>query len=245
MKISLNIDGADYMVLPIPPPKSPTGLILAPSGVPIAVTMLDDLGTWTGEHDEATAGTATPTTKYPVLIGGRFARLFQSIFTDNGGARFHTVYGSDPTAKNFIYAGDLYFESVTDLAQMELDNNQVTADGKTYIFGCQCDKASGFWDVTFCDTGSHWKPTGFKGDPSTWPVNQWLHFEIACHRDDAGNITYDAIHFNGTTTAIGVTLAAALALQWTPGAMLVNFQLGGDGSGTINAYGSNLQIARW
>jgi hypothetical protein len=255
--VKLNIDGVDYtctavVVDPLPPPPVPpvvppaSGLVLLPAGVTPTITLLDALTNWQGEHDGATSGTASGTTSYPVSIGGRQARAFPSDYTSHGGFRYHVQYATDLTAKNFIYAGDLYFDSEFP-AQMELDNNQVTADGKTYIFGVQANKNSGKWDITKQDTQCHWVPSSAKGDPTQWPTKQWLHFEIASHRDDLGNITYDAVHLNGVTQQIGTVLPSARNIGWTKGHLLVNVQLGGasSGSGSIRCYGSNLQVARW
>lgn len=254
--IKLSIDGVEYACTPVPSPVSKTGLRLVPvSADPtVIVAPLDALATWVGEYDGATQGSANGSTTYPVLIGGRQARKFTSSFTDNGGFRFHTVYGTDTVKKNFVYAGDLYFQAVAGLGQMELDNNQVTADGQTYIYGCQCNANSGAWDITKTiqpvppakEGNCAWVPTAFKGSPQRFALNRWLHFEIASHRDDAGNITYDAIFFDGVTALIGTTLPASLSLGWEQGIMLVNFQLGGAGaSGNLTAYANNLQVARW
>jgi hypothetical protein len=250
--------GVPPVVPPVvpPPPVPVSGLLLLPAGVTPVITQLDALTTWQGEWDAATnsggknaAGATIPgavgTTTYPVTIGGRTARAFPSDYTNHGGFRYHVHYGSDTTHKNFIYSGNLYFDGELP-AQMELDNNQVTADGKTYIYGVQCNSNDGFWDITRQDTGCHWQASTAKGNPKTWPTKTWLHFEIMSHRDDAGNITYDAVHFNGTTQKIGTTLASARNIGWGIGSLLVNFQLGGASSaGSIRAYANGLQVARW
>ena len=252
MIIKLNIDGVDYAVtaiVPLPPPPvaSPTGLFLIPSGVTPTIVDLDTLD-WLSEKDTGTPGTATGTTSYPVDIGGRTtARLFTSDFTGFGGYRHHVHYANDETADHFIYAGDLYIDSIQPIAQLELDNNQVTVDGSTYIFGSQMNMNDKSWDV--CSTNGkncHWNGSTLIADPSKLLVGEWLHFEIMSHRDSAGNVTYDAINFNGTTTLIGKTYPSSLKLNWSLGACLVNLQLGGNGAaGSIKLYGSNMQVARW
>ena len=255
MQIKLSIDNGagfvDYQCAPI----SPTGLLLVPADVVPTVIGLDALP-WTGVFDEATKSPATGIasaagiSSFPVAIGGRAARSFPSTYIANGGLRYHCPYANDTKAHNFVYAGDLWFDDLTPLGQMELDNNQVTVDGKTYIFGVQANNNSGSWDVTSTNQvtkACKWNPTAAKGCPNLWPAKQWLHFEIASHRDDAGNITYDAIHFNGTTMALGVTYAASLGLKWAIGVCLVNLQIDGalSSSGSILVYGSNFQMARW
>jgi hypothetical protein len=230
-----------------PPPTS--GLLLLPAGVKPTIVDLDDIAGWTGEHDGATSGFASGTTSYPVAIGIRQARAFPSDYTKNGGFRYHVHYATDTAAHSFIYAGDLWFDTAELPAQMELDNNQTDAAQKTYIFGVQCNANDGQWDITMQDTACHWKPSGAKGNPKNWPVKTWLHFEILCHRDEFGNITYDTVYFNGTTQKIGVVLPSARKLSpaWSVGSCLVNLQLGGASavSGSIRCYGSNMQVARW
>ena len=241
--VKLNIDGVDYAVTPA---LSPTGLLLVPAGITPVIDKLDALTGWIGVHDAATIGTAAGTTVYPVTVGGRTTRSFSNTYTNFGGIRYHCRYDLDIKSSHFVYAGDLYFDSTVGLAQMELDNNQVTADGKTYIFGAQFNANDGKLDITKTDTACHWVPTAMAGNPKNWPLKTWLHFEIATHRDNLGNITYDAAHFNGITQKINATMPSSLMLGWGVGILLANFQLGGDGaSGSITAYASNLQVAKW
>jgi hypothetical protein len=250
------VETAPAVIVP-PPSPPPTGLVLLPAGIKPTITQLDALTNWAGEWDNATnsggkdaSGNTIPgakgATSYPVAMGGRQARAFPSDYLNHGGMRYHVQYATDTAAKNFIYAGDLYFDGELP-AQMELDNNQVTADKKTVIYGVQCNKNDGLWDITYQDTRCHWKGSTAKGDPTQWPTKTWLHFEIMCSRDDIGNITYQAVHFNGVTQQINTVLPSARALGWTVGHCLVNLQLGGASStaGSIRCYGSNLQVARW
>jgi hypothetical protein len=239
--IKLNIDGVDYACTPS------NGFLLVPSWITPTVVNLDALTGWSGEKDAGTKGTAVGTSAYPVNVGGRIARSFPSDYTNYGGMRYHCNYATDMNSHNFVYAGDLWFDDPAPLGQMELDNNQVTADGRTYIFGCQANNNDGAWDVTEAISASQWVITPAKGCPKTWPAKQWMHFEIASHRDDAGNVTYDAVHFNGATQAIGMTLPASLMLNWKRGDCVVNWQENGalPGAGSIRAYGSNTRVARW
>ena len=233
---------------PTPPPTPPPtlGLVLLPAGVKPQITQLDALTNWLGEHDGATNGGAQGGSAYPVTIGGRQARSFPSDYSNHGGMRYHVHYDTDTQAKHFIYAGDLYVEDPSQIAQMELDNNQVTQDGKTYIYGCQFNANDNSFDITWQDTQCHWKPSSAKGNPKQWPAKTWLHFEILSHRDDAGNITYDAVHLDGKTQQIGTTLPSARNIGWGVGHLLVNLQIGGaNASGSARVYGSNLQVARW
>ena len=232
----------------VPPPIPASGFYLLPSGVTPTVVQLDALTTWAGEWHNATSGTATGTTTYPVTIDGRQARSFPSTYTKNGGLRYHVQYAIDTKATHFIYAGDLWIDDPTQIAQMELDNNQVDTAQKVYIYGVQCNKNSGKWDITKQDTTCHWIPSTAKGDPTQWPAKRWLHFEIMSHRDNAGNITYDAVYLDGVTQLINQSLPSARKILpvWGVGHLLVNLQLGGaNASGSIQAYGSGLKVARW
>lgn len=255
MNIQLTLDDGTELIGTVQPKPipSPTGLLLVPPNVAPTLSFLDALTTWLFEFDKGTQVDATTgavgSTQYPVLVGGRQARQFNSTFTNNGGVRFHAIYGNDPGARNFVFAGDLWVTSVAQLGQMELDNNQIDAQGNTYIYGCQCNSADGAWDVASSDPqtkSNKWNPTPVKGSPANFPPNQWLHFELAHHRDDAGNITYDAIHFNGVTEPVGMTVVGAMPLGWTPdGDLLVNFQINGLGNGQMSVWASNLRVARW
>lgn len=248
MNIKLNIDGVDYTCTPNPPPPPPFGLFLLPAGVVPAITKLDALA-WVGTKDAATAGTATFQTEYPVTVGGKQARSFSTKYALGAGVRFSCIYEplNDPTSTHFIYAGYLWIDDPSQVGQMELDNNQVTADGRTYIFGVQANANDGCWDITTMDPNARWLPTPAKANLHSWPAKTWLRFEIMSHRDNAGNITYDAIYLNGTTVQIGKTLPSAQKLGWNIGRLLVNWQLGGlsGKSGAIQAYGSEIEVAKW
>ncbi len=246
MNISLTIDGVAYTVTPTVVPPPPSGLFLLPAGVNPTVVNLDAL-VWQGTKDAATSGIATFATTYPLAISGKQARQFSTSYTNHAGVRFSCRYADgDTTSTHFIYAGELWIDDPTQIAQMELDNNQVTADGKTYIFGVQANANDGFWDITEMNPGSHWTPTTLKVNPRTWPAKTWIHFEIMSHRDNAGKVTYDAIYFNGVTMQIGKTLASAENIGWTIGRLLVNWQLGGAwAAGSILTYGSGLVVAKW
>jgi len=248
--LTATITEAAPAALPPPPPPAPAfGLVLLPAGITPTIVELDALKTWAGEWDNATSGSATGATSYPVTIGGRTARAFPSDYKKNGGMRYHVQYAIDSKAQHFIYAGDLWIEDPTQIAQMELDNNQVDVAQKVYIYGVQANKNSGKWDITKQDTACHWIPSPAKADPTLWPANKWLHFEIASHRDDAGNITYDAVHLDGVTQLINQTLPSARKILpvWGMGHLLVNLQLGGASNvgGSIRVYGNGLKVARW
>ena len=103
------------------------------------------------------------------------------------------------------------------IANIELDLNQVMANGQTVIFGFQCDGWSDTWDYTI-NAGTPQKP-----------VDQWLHCTpaatratgrptpgITCRssysRDSQGNVTYQSVWFDGVEQDINATVPSAFAL---------------------------------
>jgi hypothetical protein len=242
--VTLTIDGVPYTCTP---PVPINGLHLLPGSVTPKIVSLDALA-WSGVHDAATSGTATGATAYPVTVGGKVARSLTSDYTDGGGIRYHCVYAEgDTVSDHFILAGWLWLDNPATISQVELDNNQVTADGKTYIFGCQANANDGFWDITNMSPSDHWNATPIKTNPKNWPAKTWVRFEIMAHRDSVGNHTYDGIYFNGAAYEIGMTLPGAAVLGWAVGTLLANIQLGGNSgeSGSILVYASGLQVAKW
>ena len=77
------------------------------------------------------------------------AREFLTTYTNFGGERYSVLFGSDSTATNFFYDTWIYLASpMNDVANIEMDLNQVMSNGETVIFGFQCDGWSGTWDYT-------------------------------------------------------------------------------------------------
>ena len=111
---------------------------------------------WKAEYDTGTgSGSATGAmslVNQPSLSGT--ARQFVTTTTNYGGERYSDLFGTDAAATNFLYDGWIYLAGpTTGIANIEMDLNQVMANGQTVIFGFQCDGWSGTWDYT-ANTGT-------------------------------------------------------------------------------------------
>jgi hypothetical protein len=197
-------------------------------------------GTWLGVHDTGTPGTSTGTSAY---ISPTVGRNFNFTYTGNGGERYSLFFASDTTSQNFCYDLEVAFTDPTQVLNMELDMNQVMADGRTVVFDCQCASGSGSWEY------NNWHASTILGNPQTWGISTYHHIRIFWHRDVTGNITtWDGVEFDGVYTAFGVSPAnTAASLGWAVARLVINFQIEGtsSGSGTVDAYGRNIQVWRW
>ena len=210
---------------------------------------------WAWAFDPGTLGTASGSTQIvtaPSLSGK--ARQHTFSFTNYGGERYHTTIGADPAATHFIYDAQVMLTNPAAVANIEMDMNQVLANGDTVIYGVQCDGWQGTWDYTV-NTGTRTSPidTWVHSNipcpaPKTWTANTWHHIQISYFRDTVGNVTYETVVLDGKQTDFaGATGNSAFALGWGS-TLLTNFQLDGlgtNGAGSATAYLDNLTISRW
>lgn len=235
----------------------PAGSTLAPSSArsvpPDAISSgtLDGSGKWLFNHDPDTPGTSQGWTLYPVagLTDDNAARQFRATYTAKGGEIFHLQFTSDIRATHFIYDANIMLDDPKQLQNLELDMNQVMADGRTVIFGTQCSSGSGTWEYTTVSDGhTHWHPSNIRCNVQSWPAKTWRHIQIASERDSDGNVTYDWVCLDGACNdfqnAWGLS---AEHLGWSVGHLLLNFQLDGSShdSGEMTAYVDKLTIYRW
>lgn len=212
---------------------------------------IQTLQTWVGNHDPGTSGDSTGSTKTvstPSLSG--HSRQFIVSATDNGGEIFHTVFGSaDAVSTSFVYDADILLQSPGPILNIEMDLNQVLANGDTVIFGVQCDGAVGKWDITV-NAGTplksidKWLPTTATCPaPSTWEPDVWHHVEITYRRDVAGWVTYESVSLDGNSQALdNTTVPSAFTLGWTP-VLLTNFQIDINGNGgPTTVYVDNMTV---
>jgi hypothetical protein len=206
---------------------------------------------WRWEHDSDTKGGSNGMSSYPIYPDGRNGlpgRQFVTWYSGNGGERYHLTFGHDTNATHFIYEANVYLVDPTQIENVEMDMNQVLADGRTVIFGTQCSAHSNSWEYTYVNnTGTHWHASNIHCNPHDWGAKKWHKVQIAYHRDDDGNVTYDWVGFDGVYTDFqGATVPSAESLRWTPGELLLNFQIDGAyKSGVMDAYLNNLAIYRW
>ena len=218
----------------------------------VSVSSIQALSNWRGIHDTGTNGNSSGTM---ALVGSPShagtPRQFVSTFTHGGGLRYWVSFGDDTTATNFFYDGWVYVTNdATSIANVEMDMNQVMANGQTVIFGVQCDGYSSTWDYTE-NLGTpqtpkgHWAHSKAACNPRSWTRNAWHHVQINYSRSDTGRVTYKSVYFDGVQSQINATAPSAYASGWGP-TLLTNFQVDGLGaSGSSTVYLDDLTVYRW
>jgi len=204
---------------------------------------------WAFEKDEAVSGGARGSSVFPATTPlYDEAREFYMTYSQRGAVRWHISFANDTKATHFVYDTYVYIVDPTQVANLELDMNQVMSDGRTVIFGTQCSVYSKTWEYTLVAHGTQWHPSNIPCNPQNWAAKTWHHVQIASHRDDKGNVTYDWVNLDGVHSEfVNATVNSAEALGWQKGTLLINFQLDGaskDG-GTITAYAHNVTVLRW
>ncbi len=223
-------------------------------GIPsyaVSSAYLNQSGGWAWSHDGGTGGGSTGYSSYPVgnpSMDGQ-ARQFYVAYGNRGGEIYHVNFGTDENATHFVYDTYVYMADPGQVANIELDMNQVASNGATIIYGTQCSSYSGTWEFVTVSGGSpHWHPSNLSCSPQSWSAYTWHHVQIASHRDNSGNVTYDWVALDGDTRNFsGAYGYDQLFLGWGRGALVVNFQLDGAywGSGSMNAYIDKMTIHRW
>lgn len=210
------------------------------------------MNTWKDAYDSGTPGNSGGTmtmVDQPSLSGQ--ARQFSSTYTNGGGERYWASFGHDTLATHFLYDTWVYLDSsVEDIANLEMDMNQVMPNGQTVIFGVQCDGFSNTWDYTV-NTGNPWNPSDqwrhsyAKCTPGAWSPYTWHHVQMLYSRDGSGNVTYKTVWFDNVENPIWITVPSSFALGWSP-VLLTNFQVDGfAASASSTVYVDNLTVYRW
>lgn len=204
---------------------------------------------WAFEQDAGVPGSARGSTVYPATTPAYDdAREFYMTYSKHGGVRWHISFAKDASATHFVYDTYVYLVNPAQVANLELDMNQVMSNGKTVIFGTQCSSYSKTWEYTYTSGGSHWKPSNIPCNPKNWAAKSWHHIQIASHRNSSGTVTYDWVNVDGTHSVFkNATVYSALSLGWAKGDLLINYQMDGAnaGSGSITAYIHKMTIFRW
>ena len=211
------------------------------------------MSNWEAANDTATGGGSS--TGLMELVGAPSlsgsARRFVTSFSNAAGERYDVSFGADIAAENFLYDGWVYIAgSSSMIANLEMDMNQVTANGQTVIYGIQCDGYSSTWDYT-ANTGSPSKPvdkwfhTTAHCNPREWGTNSWHHVQLLYSRNLLGQVIYKSIWLDNIESPLNVTVPSTFALGWGS-TLLTNFQVDGLGaSGTSNVYLDKLTVYRW
>jgi hypothetical protein len=214
---------------------------------------LQALSSWKATHDTKGAGRATGTTKLvssPALKGS--SRMFESDFEGSGDMRYSLDFGDDSTSTNFFYDNWVYLTKDShEIGVIEMDMNQVIPNGKTVIYGFQCDGWNGKWDYAGNTHGTKhpytgWISSGKPCNPRDWKIDTWHHIQVSYSRNATGTVTYDYVIFDGDTIPIHRTVFSAYAIGWGRGKLITNFQVDGYGAkGSNTAYIDELSISRW
>ncbi|HEY2860109.1 MAG TPA: hypothetical protein VGJ21_16950 [Terracidiphilus sp.] len=229
--------------------------ILAVSALTRATTVtgIQKGGTWHATHDAGTPGASSGWSgivSSPSMSGA--ARHLSTSYKNYGGERYEKSIADDIYANNFSYDAWVYIkDSASGVKNIEMDLNQVIANGWTVIMGFQCDSWSGTWDYT-ANKGTATKPddkwihSSVGCNTKNWAVNKWHHIQIAYYRDKDGYVTYQSVAFDGVTHKIGARVFSGFSLGWGK-TILTNFQIDG---GTTYASGSNvfldeLKVSYW
>jgi hypothetical protein len=219
------------------------------------VNAIQAMSGWKALYDTGTSGSAggatgaTSIVDTPSLSGE--AREFDTTYSGSGGERYDISFGHDTVSAHFLYDTWVYFgASVSDVANLEMDVNQVMANGETVLYGFQCDGYTKTWDYT-TNAGTpeipkdEWLHSSAACNLQDWSVDTWHHVQVAYSRDDAGNVTYQSVWLDDVEQDLNVTVPSAFALGWGP-TLVANVQMDGLGaSGSSTVYMDNLTVYRW
>lgn len=212
---------------------------------------LDGIGGWAAEHDAGTPGSSKGSMVYPAHPDGTFSetREFYMTYSNHGGERWHVSFANNPSSTNFGFDVYVYIVNPSQVANLELDLNQVMSNGETVIYGTQCSSYSKTWEYSYTSGGKpHWKSSGIGCNPLTWSARTWHHIQIGYHRNSSGVVTHDWVNFDSSHhTFSGATGASALKLGWGKGTLLLNYQIDGSskGSGSVTSYIHKMTIFHW
>jgi hypothetical protein len=221
----------------------------------VAVTNIESLSNWVAELDTATGNNASATGTSSLVstpsVNGT-SRQFATTTSNYGGERYHISFGADTAASNFLYDGWVYLGAGNaNVANLEFDMNQVTANGQTVIYGFQCDSWSKTWDYTgnagtATAPNDTWLHSTQACNLANWTPNAWHHVQISYSRDNSGNVTYNSVWLDGVEQDLNAKVYSSFALGWSP-SLLTNFQVDGNTTAASDStvYLDNLTIYRW
>ena len=201
-------------------------------------------------HDLGTPGDANCSNNYPVTgIFEDDTRTFAMTYTGAGGVRWADTFANDTATTHYVYDTVVQSPDWSHVANLELDINQVKADGNTAILGTQCGSYSKTWEITRIGSDGkwHWFPTNVFCNPLTWTPNTPHHVRIFGTMTASGVSTYIGVELDGQYSAFtNGTAATGKDLAWGVGVNLANFQIDGLGaSGTATISSDRLTIIRW
>lgn len=216
----------------------------------VASADLDAASNWQGEHDSGTPGGSKGSTVFPATTPVYDdAREFYMTYSARGGERWHDSFRNDSTSTHFALDTYVYVVNPDQLANLELDLNQVMSNGATVIYGTQCSVYSHSWEWTYyANGGFHWHASNISCNTTTWKANTWHHIQIGFHRDNNGYVTHDWVEFDGVHSNFsGAAASSAKSLGWAKGSQIMNIQMDGysKSSGSITAYFHKTTFYEW
>jgi hypothetical protein len=232
-------------VPPPPPPPPPPGITIPGNAIQIGI---ENRTNWIAVHDAGTPGAVqTIVNTYNATTG---VRTHSMTYTGNGGTRWSVSLGSaayDTVATHFVYDVFVTSPNWLQVKNLELDANQVLANGDTVIYGMQCSMWSNTWEYTSTVGGTHWIPSNVPCNSTKFAPNSRHHFRLAYHRNSAGIVTYEGVEVDSVYSALtGAVVNAAKALGWPKGDLLFNVQTeGATAAGTTTILTDGLTIYRW
>lgn len=224
--------------------------------VPANAKVSKEIQVWTGWHAVNDTGTGNGMShgimslaRTPALSG--VARKFKTTYSNSAGHRYYINFAYEWAPKNFLYDAWVYIANPsTDIANLEMDMNEVIWNGDTIIYGVQCDGYTNTWDYT-TNAGSRkhysdvWLHSRAYCNPREWSTNAWHHVQMTYSRDSAGNVTYKSVWLDGVEQIINETVPSAFSLGWGK-CLLTNFQVDGlGGYGWATVYLDHLTVYRW
>lgn len=218
----------------------------------ITETGLQLLPNWLSKHDPATGGSSVGSMTWVTnpTVSGQAAKYYTT-FTNWGGQLYSRDYAIDPNVTNFVYDAEVWIEAGSQIGNLEMDNNQVIANGDTVIYAFQCAGDSNTWDYsenagTRAQPVVKWLRSSSPCNPADWTPNVWHHVQISYSRDSVGNVTYKSVWLDGAESPINQTVPSAFTLGWAHGDLMINFQVDGVGAGgSSTLYVGSLTIYRW
>lgn len=221
-------------------------------GTALRINQIQTLPHWRIKHDPATGGSANGAMNMvgDPSLSGQAAR-YDTDYSNYGGVLYSVTYGNDPNPSNFVYDAEVWIETGSEIGNLEMDNNQVIANGDTVIYAFQCAGDTNTWDYSE-NAGTRnnpvvkWVPSSAPCNPATWTPDTWHHVQISYSRDDHGNVTYHSVWLDGVETPIDQTVMSSFSLRWKGGDLIANFQVDGPSSGgSSTLYLDNFTIYRW
>ncbi len=158
--------------------------------------------------------------------------------------------GSQDSESNFLW--DFYFylssDTFSDGQAIELDLFQ-SIGGKKYMFGTQCNYATGVWQA-WNDVSGSWvnaipntatdqSPTGTAIPCSTFSTGTWHHLQYFRQRTYGGWLQYGNATLDGVTTQWNITAPPANSTTWAD-VLGIQHQLDTNGS-----FSGSVTLTEW